>query len=64
MAEICKLCCFKLCARNAALICILIEPWGGTAKKKTAQAPLLHLGLSAIKDAAKVELSYDQHDPS
>jgi hypothetical protein len=31
-------CCFKVCARNAALICILIEAWGGTAKKKGTSA--------------------------
>jgi hypothetical protein len=52
-----------LCARDPALICILIESWGGTAGKK-AQAPLLHLGLAAVLNAAKMELSNDQYGPS
>jgi hypothetical protein len=58
MAEKCN-CVALLCARDAALICILIEAWGGTARK-TAHAPLLHLDLSAILNAGMMGLSYNQ----
>jgi hypothetical protein len=62
MAEKCNYAAV-MCARDETLICILIESWGGTAQK-TAQVPMLHLGLAAILIAAKVELSNDQYDPS
>lgn len=62
MAEKCSDCA-AMCARDPALVHILIESWGGTAGKK-AKAPLLHVGLAAILNAATNELPGDMCDPS
>ena len=62
MAEKCSDCAM-LCARDPALVHILIESWGGAAGKKT-EAPFLHVGLAAILKAAKIELPDDMCDPS
>jgi hypothetical protein len=45
------------------LLHILIEVWGGKATK-TMKAPMLHLGLAAILNAANEELPPEVYDQS
>ena len=53
MAEKCRECA-TLYGSNTALVHLLVESSGGNASSKTA--PLLHLGLAAIVEAAKNQL--------
>lgn len=55
--------CARECARNVTLLHILIEVWGGKATK-TMKAPMLHLGLAAILNAANEELPPEVYDQS
>jgi hypothetical protein len=64
MAEKCPECAVQ-CARNVTLLHILIECWGGKACNSIkAAAPMLHLGLAAILQAAEQELSQEDYSQS
>jgi hypothetical protein len=63
MAEKCPECAVE-CARNVSLLHILIECWGGKACNSMKAAPMLHLGLAAILQAAEQELSEEDYSQS